>query len=176
MAAKTINDIFYIVTHYATTETLGDVTTTVNTMLEAQYIPMAVEMFNAITDLNLVTTGLASAVTFGTDKEYENQVTAYIAGFFAELDLHPKEDVADLSPIYASKYMQMALQILQAKFPDRIEARPLGGIGMVWMLNPKKRNNISLILGLMRSSQSDRSFGSEPGEQEPTATETMYGR
>jgi hypothetical protein len=177
MTARTINDLFYDVSHYDATEELGNGVTTLNDQLEAQYIPIAVKVYNALTDEGLTTSGTDDAITFGDTYEFENQVAAYVCAYLAEVDMHPKEFRAGESAIWDSKYMQQALQLVQMIYPDRVKAQVVGGRGMVWILNPDKRNNISLIIGVMRSSGTDRPFGtSEPGYDEPTSTTTMMGR
>lgn len=176
MTAQTINELFYNVGHYSASELMGDGTTTIDGQLEEQYIPMSVVIYNALTDLGLTLTGLIASSTFGDTSEFDNQVAAYICVYLAEVDLHPKEFRSGESAIWDSKYMQQALQLIQTRFPDRIKAQPVGGKGLIWILDPKKRNNISLLLGIMRSADSDVSFGSEPGWDEPTTTESMLDR
>ena len=177
MTARTINDLFYSVSHYEGSMKLGDEVTTLNSQLEEQYIPISVKVYNALTDEGLETTGTDDAVTFGDTSEFENQVAAYICSYLAEVDMHPKEFRGGESAIWDSKYMQQALQLVQMIYPDRIKSQVVGGRGMVWILNPERRNNISLLVGVMRSAGTDRPFGtSEPGYDEPTSTNTMLGR
>jgi len=176
MTAKTINELFYNNGHYDATEVMGDESTTLNSQLEDQYIPMSIVIYNALTDLGLTTTGTADAVTFGDALEFDNHVASYICIYLAEVDMHPNEFRVDESAIWASKYMQQALQLVQTRFPDRVKALTVGGVGLVWVLNPDRRNNISLLIGAMRSNSTTRPFGSEPGVNEPTTTDSMLGR
>lgn len=182
MASKSINQLFYDISHYDPAEEMGDHSTALNSMLEEQYIPMAVKIYNAITDEGLVLmTGAGPPVygadyaSFGTTSEFENQVAAYIACYLAEVDLNPKELHSDMSTIWASKYMQQALQLLQTVYPDRIEAQPVGGVGMIWILKPMKTNNISLMLGVMHN-RADSTFGTDPGDDSPEDSDAGYGR
>lgn len=176
MTAKTINELFYNVGHYDPLEEMGDLTTTLNSQLEEQYIPMAVVIYNALTDLGLSTTGNADVVTFGDTSEFDNQVAAYICVYLAEVDMHPKEFRGDESAIWTSKYMQQALQLVQTRFPDRVKALPVGGVGLVWILDPERINNISLLIGIARNADASTAFGTEPGSTEPTSTDSMMGR
>ena len=174
MTAETINTLFYVASHYPGNEKMGDGVTTLNDMLENQYIPMASELYDAITDEGLALTGTSDAQTFGATYELENQVTAYICAYLAEVDLHPKEFQASDSPVWASRFMQMALQILQNKYPDKIEAKALGGGGLVWMLKADTRHNISLVFGVMRNKYS--LFNVDEGTNAPSSTDDAYGR
>jgi len=174
MAAETINTLFYVASHYPGNEVLGDGVTTLNTMLENQYIPMASEMYEAITDEGLALTGTSDAQTFGSTYELENQVVAYISSYLAEVDLHPKEFQGNDSPVWASRFMQMALQVLQIKYPNKIEARTLGGGGLVWILKPDIQHNVSVKFGIMRNKYG--LFNSDEGSTAPASTDDAYGR
>jgi hypothetical protein len=176
MTAKTINELFYNVGHYDPIEEMGDGSTTLNNQLEEQYIPISVTVYNALTDLGLASTGTADAVTFGGAYEFDNQVAAYICVYLAEVDMHPKEFRGGESAIWDSKYMQQALQLIQTRFPDRVKAKLVGGRGLVWILDPDRRNNISLMIGIMRSSNTDRTFGDQTGVTDPTSTDSMLDR
>ena len=70
--------------------------------------------------------------------------------------------------------MQMALQILHNKYPNKIEAKIMGGGGLVWMLKPDKEHNISLLFGVMRNKYS--LFITDEGASAPTSTDEAYGR
>lgn len=174
MTAATINSLFYVVTHYPGNEKLGDGVTTLNDQLENQYIPIGIELYNAITNEGLTSTGTVDAVTFGDTSELENQVVAYICGYLAEVDLHPKEFEGGTSPIWASRFMQMALQILHTLYPNKIEAKAMGGGGLVWLLKPDKEHNISVMFGIMRNKYS--LFATDEGSSAPSDTDTAYGR
>jgi hypothetical protein len=177
LTGLSMNKLFYMLSHYSASETLGDKTTTINVALEKQYIPMGIKIFNSITDLDLVADALATvdAMTFGDAYPTENQIVAYIAAYLAEVDLHPKELSAGESAIWSSRFMQQALQLIQTQYPDKIEAKLVGGKGLVWIISPNKTHNISLIIGMMRSNNREKvSFGAEPGWDEPTTTDELY--
>jgi len=173
MTADTINDLFYIVGHYDSSTTLGDGSTTVDTMLQTQYCEAAGKIYNTITDEDLTLSGGPTAFTFGTDKYFENQVTAYIAVYLCEIDMHPKEHMQGESAIWTSRFMQMALQLINSIYPDKVEARPIGGQGLVWLIKAEKRHNISVVLGTMRSNY-NRS--GQPQSNIPSDSDEMYGR
>ena len=174
MTALTINQLFYMVTHYPGNEKLGDRVTTLNSALESQYIAIGIEIYNAITDEGLTATGNADAKTFGDTSELENHVTAYICGYLAEVDLHPKEFEAGNSAVWESRFMQMALQILHNKYPNKIEAKAMGGGGLVWLLKGDKEHNISVMFGIMRNKYS--LFVTDEGASAPTSSDETYGR
>jgi hypothetical protein len=175
MTAVTINEMFYRVAHVPEDQMLGDGHTTTNDGLEEMWIPTAVVVYLALTDANLSVTGTPGDVTFGDTSEFENTVTAYICAYLAEVDLHPSEFRGGDSPVWSSRFMQMALQLLQTRYPDRIKAKPVGGgMGLVWILDPDRRQNISLMMGTMRSNY-DRG-GSAIQFGAPTSTDEMLGR
>jgi len=174
MTAETINTLFYVASHYPGNEKMGDGVTTLNDMLENQYITVASVIYNAITDEGLTLTGTVDAKTFGDTSEISNQVTAYICSYLAEVDLHPKEMQGSESPVWASRFMQMALQMLQTIYPNKIVAKAMGGGGLVWMLKPEKEHNISLMFGIMRNKYA--TFGIDEGASAVTSTDDAYGR